>query len=488
MTASALELAGMLAGCGVAALAVVARDRRLRATAVLAALAIAPVLVGASVWSEPRVVSFREDTGMVAASALGAIAILAAVAAIVRRWPAAFPILALGLLPLRLPVEIGGEDANLLLPLYAVIGGGALASAWGAWRRRAEARPGPRRCVSWPPRDASDWLRWLLAATLVLYAAQSAYTRDVGNAIEITGFFLIPFAAMFSLLLEARWTRRLLGGVLVAVSAMAAVFAGIAIYQYIARDLLLNSELLKSNQLHQYFRVNSLFFDPNILGRYLALAATALAAHIAWGRGRRSIAVATVLAALILCGLAFSFSISSFAALVGGLGALAVLRWRLPGGAAAGGMAALAVAALLLAGGAPQSDLAAERTLDSGRSDLVSGGIELARERPLAGWGSGSFGAAFSERIERARTTVSHSEPVTVAAEQGLLGLVVYIPLLAAALIVLLGGGAGGSAGRAAAACFVAMLVHSLGYAGFAIDPATWALLALGISLREAPG
>ena len=35
------------------------------------------------------------------------------------------------------------------------------------------------------------------------------------------------------------------------------------------------------------------------------------------------------------------------------------------------------------------------------------------------------------------------------------------------------------------AACYAALLVHSLGYAGFAIDPATWALLALGLALRR---
>ena len=35
----------------------------------------------------------------------------------------------------------------------------------------------------------------------------------------------------------------------------------------------------------------------------------------------------------------------------------------------------------------------------------------------------------------------------------------------------------------AVAACFVAMIVDSLGYTGFAIDPATWALLALGVAL-----
>jgi hypothetical protein len=53
---------------------------------------------------------------------------------------------------------------------------------------------------------------------------------------------------------------------------------------------------------------------------------------------------------------------------------------------------------------------------------------------------------------------------------------------------VLFGSGVGGNPARAAvAACMVAMLVHSLGYAGFAIDPATWALLALGVALHPPP-
>jgi hypothetical protein len=29
------------------------------------------------------------------------------------------------------------------------------------------------------------------------------------------------------------------------------------------------------------------------------------------------------------------------------------------------------------------------------------------------------------------------------------------------------------------------MLVHSISYAGFAIDPATWALLGMGVGLRR---
>jgi hypothetical protein len=35
------------------------------------------------------------------------------------------------------------------------------------------------------------------------------------------------------------------------------------------------------------------------------------------------------------------------------------------------------------------------------------------------------------------------------------------------------------------AAAFFALFVHSVGYAGFASDPATWGLVALGFALRE---
>ena len=38
----------------------------------------------------------------------------------------------------------------------------------------------------------------------------------------------------------------------------------------------------------------------------------------------------------------------------------------------------------------------------------------------------------------------------------------------------------------AAAAGMTALVVHSLGYAGFLTDPATWALLAVAVALRRA--
>ncbi|HSI82040.1 MAG TPA: O-antigen ligase family protein [Solirubrobacterales bacterium] len=489
MTATALELTGMLAACGSAALAVAAADRRLRLAAVAAAVVVAPILVAGDVWDEPRVVVFREDTAQVVGAIAATLVVVGVVAFLVVRVPDAFPVLAIGLLPLRVPVEIGGETANLLIPLYAVIAATAAVRIRAAIVDRRSAPPRTEgigiRLVS-PRAGLSSALRWLLAATLLLYAAQSAYSRDVSTAIEYAGFFLVPFAVMFALLLEVEWTRRLLGRVLIAVAAMASVFAAIAVYQYLARDLFLNDELLEANQLHQYFRVNSLFFDPNILGRYLALAVTAVGAYIASAPDRRTLGLATAAAGLALCGIAFSFSISSIAALAGGLGVVATIRWRLRGAIAAAAIGAAAVVLLAALGGAPSSDVVEERDIYGGRTDLVEGGLELAEKRPLAGWGSGSFGVAYWEQIEQAQMTISHAEPVTVAAEQGALGVAVYLPLVVVSLLVLLSRRPGASAARTAVAgCYVAMLIHSLGYAGFAIDPATWALLALGVALRE---
>ncbi len=75
---------------------------------------------------------------------------------------------------------------------------------------------------------------------------------------------------------------------------------------------------------------------------------------------------------------------------------------------------------------------------------------------------------------------------MTVAAEQGLIGVLVYVAVLVSSLAVVLPG-AGSSPARAGiAAAYVAILVHSMGYAGFLIDPATWALLGVGLAMRGA--
>jgi O-antigen ligase len=79
--------------------------------------------------------------------------------------------------------------------------------------------------------------------------------------------------------------------------------------------------------------------------------------------------------------------------------------------------------------------------------------------------------------------------PVTVAAEQGLIGLVAYVGVVVAGLLVLFGNRAGGHipslrvARAALAGMFVALLVHTMVYAAFLEDPFTWVILAAGAAL-----
>ncbi|MET0769864.1 MAG: hypothetical protein ABW081_08125, partial [Solirubrobacteraceae bacterium] len=70
-----------------------------------------------------------------------------------------------------------------------------------------------------------------------------------------------------------------------------------------------------------------------------------------------------------------------------------------------------------------------------------------------------------------------------VTAEQGMVGLAVYVALLVAALTRLLAGARGDPYRAVIAAGFVAVVVHTWLYASFLEDPVTWALLAVGTSL-----
>jgi O-antigen ligase len=469
VNASAPQAVGLFFALGGAALGLISRDPRLRYGALGAGLLAGLFLILGEVWDTSRLASLRDHPPEAAGLALVAIAGIAVLAAAMRRWPVLFPLLAVITLPLRVPVDIGGNTSSLLVPLYAVISSGLVAAAWS---RRRSIDPTPRL------------LRRLLAVALALYAVQALYSVDVKNAVENAAFFYVPFAALFVLLFEVEWSPRLIRRALVTLAAAAAVLAAIAIGEYAVRELILNTDLRAENALHIYFRVNSLFRDPNILGRYLALAMLAMAGLLAWEeRTIRALAAAAV-AVLLLVALAFSFSLTSFAALLTGL---LVLIWaRLGTTVAAAAVAAAVVvgAVYLVAVGSGGTEVSSG---GAGRTSLIRGGLDLARDRPIWGWGSGSFGEAFYTKIEKAKTTTSHDTPIAVAAEQGVIGLAALVALVVSALFVLFGGGVRGSPARATlAALFVAMLVHSLGYASFLEDPATWAILAVGAALAGA--
>ena len=65
------------------------------------------------------------------------------------------------------------------------------------------------------------------------------------------------------------------------------MFAVIGFVEYATKTIILNSKLVVANDLHTYFTVNSVFFDPDIFGRFLALVMILLAVLLLYDRPRR---------------------------------------------------------------------------------------------------------------------------------------------------------------------------------------------------------
>jgi O-antigen ligase len=512
--------AGVLVAAGASAASILLPPGRARSGAMAAAIVLFPVLILGDQWHTAQIVDLRHDTGRIVLLVAIAVAAIAALAYLFRRWPVLMPLGIVFALPFRVPLHAGGDTANLLVPLYLVIGAGVVAVAARDWAGRLA---GPVAAARGP----AVWLPRVLAAVVVLYAVQTLYSDDFSKGLQNVCFFFVPFTVAYGLLRDVSWDRKLLTWVLIVVGVEAAVFVLIGSVEYVTRSLFWNDQVIRSNEFHTYFRVNSVFWDPNVYGRYLALVITVAAAALLWVRERRDFALLTLLVGVLWIGLAQTFSQSSFVALLAGLAVLAALRWSWKWTLAAVAIGTVgAVLVVLLVGGSDKIRLNIDT---SGRANLVSGGVDLFAERPLWGYGSGSFQEAYRKQAENkdVPVSISHTEPVTIAAEQGLIGLFLYLALIVVAIWTMTSGlrglmpglpnpppaggtvggpiseealatgGDGGSpavtgpagwaVGRAAAlAAFAALLVHTLAYAGFFEDPITWVLLAVGASLAAA--
>ena len=488
----------ILAACAVA-VAILDGPSTRRSVAMAVAAVLVPVLIAGDQWHSGPITELRNSPGLLAAALICGLGLVAFLAWVINRWPVIFPVLILIALPFRIPLNVGGEDANLLVPLYLVMGGGVLASLIRA--RRGDHLPETPTVL---PTGLARWMKPLLAASVILYAIGLLYSDDRSTGLQNLCFFLIPFGVTFALMAEVEWTRERLRILLGVVIGIAVICAGVGFVEWITRDLLWNQVVIRSNDFHVYFRVNSLFWDPNVYGRYLALAITMIAAALLWARPNRESVILAVIAGILWVALFSPYSQSGFIALVAGLATLIALRWSIK--LVAAGLVALAVGLVLFgtfAGNLVKLDLGAINKQTSGRANLVEGGLDLFEARPLYGYGPGSFSVAFKREVAgpNAPVTESHTEPITVGAEQGLLGLALYAALIVSILAALMAGfrkvmpglGAaarsfdpdrGPPAARAAMlAGFVAVLAHTLTYAGFLDDPVTWVLVAIGYSL-----
>jgi O-antigen ligase len=507
--------AGVLIAAGASAASILIPAGRTRSVAMLVAIALFPILILGDQWHTQQIVDLRDHTGRIVALGVIGVAAVGALAAAFRRWPVAMPLAIVAALPFRVPLHAGGDTANLLVPLYLVIAGAVIAVLLRDW----DAPPAGGvvagdAATTGPAGRAARLLPRVLAAVVVLYAIQTWYSGDFSKGLQNVCFFLVPFTVAYGLLSDVKWDRRLLTLVLCVVAAEAVAFVLVGSVEYVTRSLFWNDQVIRSNEFHTYFRVNSVFWDPNIYGRYLALVIVVAMAALLWVRERRAFALLTVVVAILWVGLAQTFSQSSFIALLAGLAVLAAIRWswRWTLAAVLVGLVG-AVLVVTLVGGSGKVNFSRLNIDTSGRANLVQGGLDLFGERPLQGYGAGSFQTAYREHAKNkdAPVSVSHTEPVTVGAEQGLPGLALYVALIVVALWTMISAvrappttATGGEAENGASlprpqasppvaasaailAAFVALLVHTMAYAGFFEDPIAWALLAIGASLAAMP-
>jgi putative inorganic carbon (HCO3(-)) transporter len=495
-----LPKAGVIAATVLVAVVLLVADRRVKAAAMLVALVLCTVLLLADLWNSPRLSVVHRHPLVAGLGAIVLIAALLAAALLVARRPAVIAPLAVGALPFRVPIQAGGTTANLLVPLYAVVGVGTLAWIISAARalRRDPAHAAPPDATAgvgrssaghqtWRGADLVLWALRLLALYIVLYGVQAVYSADFIKALQNVVFFYVPFALLLCLLGDVEWDRPTLGLCLRVTVLLAVVFSLIGFYEYATRTLLLNSKLIAANDIHTYFTVNSVFLDPDIFGRYLALVMILLAVGLIYRRAQREQLTTIVVLAVLWACLVLTLSRSSMAALLVGMAVLAALRWR--------PSRAIIVAAVIVVLGA--AAIAVSPTTfglnqgingaTSGRGGLVSGGLSLFGERPIQGYGSGSFSKEYAihHRHTASALTASHTIPVTVAAEQGLIGELAYLAFVLAAFAALLRGARGDPVRSAIAAAFVALVFDTLLYADFLEDPTTWVLLGAGVVLAR---
>ena len=394
------------------------------------------------------------------------------------RYPAVVPVVLLAAAPFRVPIQLGDEEAFLLLPLYLAIASAVLALAYRILRGE---RPAP------PP----FLLALPLAAFVTLAATSFLWTWDERMGGIALAFFVFPFTAGLATVARSPLASWLPRALLFTLVGLGTLFAGIGIWQAQTRTLFFGRDVEVANAYTSFFRVTSLFKDPSLYGRYLVVPIAILLVAVLVRRGRTlDWVVATTCIAFLFAGLYFSYSQSSFVALVVVTFAVALVaadrRTRIV-------LLACALAATLIAAGAAGAAIGGRSAKDvtSGRSRLVEVTLEAFQERPVAGVGIGGQPRASSEIVRKGSPSrnASHTTPLTILAELGVIGFALYVWLLAAtAWAIYLSARLDRALGIGLGAVLLALVVHSFLYAGFFEDPLTWGVIGLAAAaLARAP-
>jgi O-antigen ligase/polysaccharide polymerase Wzy-like membrane protein len=457
------QLGGPIACIGLA-LVLVLRQRRDRLAA-LAFAAAGTVLLGLSVTPHKPV--------LVAGGTFAALGLGVGLAWLFRSRPWLYPVLALACVPARVGVHVGGSSSKLLVPLYVVVIGAAILLAWQLVD--GDGRSRELRLATWP-----------LALLIAWTGVSLAWSKDVHEgAIEVLAFY-VPFSLVALTFARLPWSRAGARILYAQVSLMALIFAVVGFYQYQTRDIFQNPKVITANAYAPFFRVNSVFWDPSVYGRFLVVAMTPSIVLVALGRSVRWSLLAGAMLVVTWFGLLISYSQSSFAALLVVVIGAAFLAWRWRA------LVAVVLAIAVLAGisvSQPQVRKSLQHhttsglnSATSGRASLVANGIRIAVHHPVLGVGVGGFKRAYAERVglkgKEPKTAASHNTPVTIAAESGAVGLALFAWVVAAFVVEAVRRRRR-SFSLVAGLALAAIFCHSLFYNAFFEDPMTWALFGL---------
>jgi O-antigen ligase len=420
-----------------------------------------------------------------AAATVAGVVVAAGLAWAFLREPWLLAVAVLACAPARIPVTVDGTKYNLLLPMYVVVAAAVLALAWelfGDDRRRHEL----------------GRLAWPLALFVGWSGLTFLWSIDRKQGAIYLLFYVLPFALLAVSLSRLPWRPGWVTALYVQLAGMALVFAAIGGWQYLTRTIYWNPKVKVDNAyapVSWFYRVNSVFYDPSIYGRFLVVAILASIAFVIYRRGAVAWAAGAV-AVMTWVGLVPSFSQSSFFALGAGIVVALAVLWRrravIP-------LLLAALALVVVTVGVPQirHRLVGEAGLSNatgGRSKLVSKGIQLALDHPVVGVGAGGFKRGYADltglKGKEPKAAASHDTPITVAAETGLPGLALLVWLVGAALFLAFrrnpGATSTGHARLAFGLALLAIVVHSLFYNALLEDPLFWGLLALiAVAARE---
>jgi outer membrane protein assembly factor BamB/O-antigen ligase len=471
--ADAAQFAALVGALG--AVLVLLPRGRVAPLAGFALLGIATLVIGWSLVGDDDVkLLFTDPAGLALVLVGTAAAIVLAVP--LARYPAIVPVALVSVAPFRIPVQLGDQDAFLLLPLYLVLAASVLAFAY-------------RMARGWRPSPPPLFLAVPLAAFTFYTALSFLWTYDEREGGIELAFFVFPFLAGLGVVARAplaAWLGRALAVTLVSLGSM---FAAIGLWQAHTRTLFFARDVEVANAYTSFFRVTSLFKDPSLYGRYLVIPIAVLLVAL-WLRRGRSLEWIPLgaLVAFLFTGLYFSYSQSSFVALfcvafaIAFLAAGRRLRIFLLVCAAVAALGAAAYAAQAVQG-------RSLKEVTSSRSRLVTITLDAFELKPVTGVGVGGQPQASGEAIgtNKAKRNASHTTPLTVLSELGVVGFALYLWALAAAVLALLMTmRRERTLGIGLAAVLLVLFVHSLLYAGFFEDPLTWGVFGLSAAVVAA--